>query len=689
MFWNSLIKPLFLFLLLLFSSSALQGKEIIHISPTGIDRNNGSKRYPIRTIEEGFSRAKLYRQNGYVGTIELRIHKGEYYLPNCIELNDISCGKINVVGDGVGKTIITGGIKIKGDIEEKDGINAIHLAKDITISNRVPQFFVNDKRKILARVPNAYSYFIPKNFEWKQSRNSSINGVIKLDLTTEAQVAISSIKNGKNIILSFLHDWSETRRYIDGEQIMKNTVSFSDPIGRSKQYFTRDGAKLFFFENDISFLDNPGEYYFNNNENCIYYIQENDEDITDAELVIPICKSLLHIAGRKDSIIQSINFKGITFEYTNYSMSDNGEEPYQSSNQSSAAVMIDYASGINFRDCEFRHTGEYALWFREGCSDCSVEHSYLHDLGAGGVKIGITNSPFSMEQDFKVTRRITIDNNIIKEGGRVLFPGAGILLMQASDCSIAHNDISDFYYSGISVGWTWGYTENPAVNNKIHHNHVHHLGWGVLSDLGGIYTLGVSTGTEISNNIIHHVYSFAENSWGIYLDEGTSNVLIKDNLVYDCKTAPFHQHYGKDNKVINNLFVTEKSMEIAKAENHTSLFFQRNIIISTSHDDVFGSTWKKAQLQSSNNIYWNILKNSSDLEVEINNSLDKAGLIVMDPIVRTDKNGNYIIKRKKTQRQIGFEGFSYKNVGVFGSSSWKSLAGISEERAKLFDYLTQ
>jgi hypothetical protein len=129
-----------------------------------------------------------------------------------------------------------------------------------------------------------------------------------------------------------------------------------------------------------------------------------------------------------------------------------------------------------------------------------------------------------------------------------------VFLGHAFDCVVAHNHIHDACYTGISVGWTWGYRETPSRNNRIEHNLIHDIGAGILSDMGGIYTLGVQPGTVIRGNHLHHIWSQDYGGWGIYLDEGTSHLLVEHNLVHDTKDAPFNIHFARENVVRYNIF---------------------------------------------------------------------------------------------------------------------------------------
>jgi hypothetical protein len=222
-------------------------------------------------------------------------------------------------------------------------------------------------------------------------------------------------------------------------------------------------------------------------------------------------------------------------------------------------------------------------------------------MGAGGVKIGETARK---ENDEEVASHNTVRDCRIAHGGRIHPAGIGVWIGHAHHNTIAHNDIFDFYYSGISGGWSWGYGPSNAHHNVYENNHVHTLGQGVLSDMGGIYLLGVSPGTIVRGNVFHDVQSFDYGGWGIYFDEGTTDALAENNLTYRTKTGGFHQHYGRDNLVRNNIFAFDRVSQIARTrrEDHLSFTFERNIVY-----------WRDAALLRGNwsdnfvmdrNLYW-------------------------------------------------------------------------------------
>ena len=90
------------------------------------------------------------------------------------------------------------------------------------------------------------------------------------------------------------------------------------------------------------------------------------------------------------------------------------------------------------------------------------------------------------------------------QGSQVYQAGNGVLLQNSPYFTLTHSEVGYFDHVGVTVGWVWGFAMPPAThNNLIAFNHVHHSGNKVLSDLGGIYALGVQPGTWIHHNLVH------------------------------------------------------------------------------------------------------------------------------------------------------------------------------------------
>ena len=428
-----------------------------------------------------------------------------------------------------------------------------------------------------------------------------------------------------------------------------------DPRPSNKEVDAR-----FWIENSPDALDSPGEWYYDKKAGTVQYWPVNGENLVAAEAVAPALTQLVRIDGAS-----RITFRGLDFRHADWTMGPKGYADSQAAITAATALEATGADQLRIEKCNFSQLGGYAVWLGRGSKHGTIVTNQIFDVGAGGIKIGETvQRPNEADQNFD---NEIADNQIHNLG--IVYPSAhGIWVGQSSRNTISHNDIHDLFYTAISVGWTWGYAKNQCNHNIIEFNHLYNIGKGVMSDMGGIYTLGAQEGTVIRNNLIHDVNAFTYGGWGIYPDEGTSDVVIENNIVYRTKSAPFHQHYGANNLVRNNIFAfgIEYQLMRTRAEDHLSFTFDRNIIYFDS-GLLLGSNWTGSQFKMTHNIYWDARrlpirpagKSWSDWQA----SGQDEGSIIADPLFVDPASGNFKLSPKSPAWKMGWKAIDMSTVG--------------------------
>ena len=375
-------------------------------------------------------------------------------------------------------------------------------------------------------------------------------------------------------------------------------------------------------------------------------------------------------AGNSARWVQNIHFQGLKFRYGEFHIPAAGLPPAQAAmNVDSTAVQADASRNLRFTDCAVEHIGSTAFWFRHACRDCRVERTRIFDVGIGGIRIG---EPAMVPEPVR-TGHITLSNCILQSGGRIMPHTVAVWIGHSSDNTIEHCDIGDWFYTAVSVGWRWGYEESAAKRNRIEYNHLHHLGYRILSDMGGVYTLGPSEGTVVRNNVIHDVYSTRYGGWGLYPDEGSTGILFANNLVYDVRDGCVHQHYGKENIFQNNIlaFSEEGQVALTRAEPHLSFTFERNIVYFDEGRLLGYSGWKNgAKVILKNNLYWRAGGKPFDFEGkswdEWRAKGNDEGSVVADPLFEDPAKRDFRLRPGSPAQKIGFKPFDFSQAGGTG-----------------------
>jgi hypothetical protein len=638
----------------------------IEVSPNG----------PIPTLAAARDAVRKARTDGEKGPITVRVAEGVYPLTDAIVFEPQDSNVIYEAAPGA-KPVFDGGKKIRGFTAGADGV----WTAKVDPAWRFEALWVNGQRATRARTPNeGFFQAIGQPTEpvagvpLAGSASRTLIRVEPKDAKSLQGLTPAELRDVNTLIY---HSWDVSRLRLAGARVEDGTLQFT---GGVREFFSLEPWHRVHFENYRAALDAPGEWFLAR-DGTLSYIPRPGEKIETAEVSAPVAQQWLIFQGdaKKEQFVEKLTFRGLSFRGQAYELPDKGVHYGQAESGLLGAIEANGTRDLTFERCAFSGTLTHALRIQRGCRDVAVRQCSLHDLGAGGIYIG---DPGVSQPGPDHTSHVTVDNCIIHTGGRYFMAGIGVLVFHASDVTIRHCDIADFFYTAISTGWTWGYKPTTCARILIEHCHLHHLGWGVLSDMGGVYTLGPQPGSVIRGCHIHDIGCASYGAWGMYNDEGSTGILWENNLVHDTQSAGYHQHYGRGNIVRNNIiaFGAEEHVRWSRPEDFFAFAFERNIVLLGEgrlfmHVD---KTWDTGRVWLNDNVYWKpdgpikefAGKSWADWQFLGRDPLS----IVADPLFVAPDKGDWTLQPESPALKLGFQPFDWKLAGVTGDAAWQKLA---------------
>ena len=651
---------------------------VIFVSPQGNDAWSGTLLEPnaartdgpLATPAAARDAVRKLRTDGVLkGRMTVQLRGGTYYLSEPLvftpEDSAVEGGPLTFESFPRERAVLSGGRRITGFVKDARGrwTVAIPEVKEGKWSFR--QLFVGGELRPQTRLPKEgfFNVVSQPGVDWKKDKYNTPGDKFEF-----APGDIKAAWAGKDVEIVLLHFWVDTHLPIASVDDEKHVVTFDR---KARRKFTDDytqGGARYYVVNAPDALDTPGQWRLDHSSGVLTYLPKPGEDPAKTEVIAPRLAQVIRFEGdpAAGKFVEYVGLRGLTISHTAWELPPGSAGDGQAAQEVPGAVLATGLRRSSIDYCRVVNVGTYGIDLTDGCQEVRVAYNEIAHTGAGGIRLN-GSGPGSPEA--RRTSRNAITDNHIHDGGEIWHSGLGILVRHSGENLVAHNHIHHLYYTGISVGWTWGYAETVSKANIIEYNYIHDIGRGLLSDMGGIYTLGQSQGTIIRNNLIHDILSHGYGGWGIYTDEGSTGILIENNVVSRTKTGGFHQHYGKENIVRNNIFAFAKVGQIQRTrmEPHLSFTFDHNIVYWTEGPLLHGN-WKDDKYKFDYNVYWNAAGKPVDFAGKSLADWQKAGQdghsVIADPLFVDIAKGDFTLQPDSPALKAGFKPIDLTGVGV-------------------------
>lgn len=659
------------------ASEAPARQVVLHVGPGGRDTWSGALPAANRARTDGplatlaGARDRLRRLRAARKTpvsVRVVLHGGTYRLaePLTLQPRDSGSPGAPVVFEAApgASPVVSGGREITEWLEAGGG----WVARVPALAGRpwlFRQLFVDGRRRQRARSPNAGFFTVdgPVDNVWRWGPNGAKEDLKPSAFRYRAADIDPRWAARGDVEVVALQVWAESRMRIASVNPAARRVTLSGTCCPSN----RETDARYWVENAPECLDAPGEWYLDAQAGEVHYIPLPGEKLGKVSIAAPALRELLRLEGdpATGATVHDVEFRGITFRDADWSLAPEGYVDVQAAFDVPAAVTAIWAERCRFERCTFRSVGAWAVELGRGCHDCSLTRCEMTDTGAGGIRIGeYAQRPEPREQ----ASGNRLERCRVQDIGRVYPAAVGIWIGQAHHNTVTHCEVADTWQSGISVGWSWGYAPSLAHDNLVEACHVHHIGRGLLSDMGGIYTLGVQPGTIIRGNHVHDVRSRQGGGWGIYLDEGSSGIRVEGNIVHRTTSAGFMLHYGRDNVVTDNVFALSDEPNILRftEDEQQSFVFERNIVLAKGGLPL-GGKWANGRFALDRNVYWSAGGYGLAFDGKPFAEWQQRGYdthsIVADPLFLDAARGDFRLQPTSPALGLGFRQRDWRQAG--------------------------
>jgi hypothetical protein len=537
------------------ASASLYAAEI-YVSPRGRNGNPGTKAKPVATLQSAQKIVRQYIAEGLQEPVNIVIGGGIYYLDAPLTLSPKDSGTAECpitwcAADG-DKVLLSGGMRITGTWQK--GVNGIWsvVVPGVRDDVNFRQLFVDGKRAIRARYPNADQ----TNPFLYATGGSADHAIIDPKFVKPCWGAAPDAQINVVAQWKFFNQW--------------NTVTSVNPTtGRidlddSERHGKITKGNWFWIEGVKEELDQPGEWYLDRQEETVHFMPEPGVDPNTLTIVAPRLNVIIDARGEveKKTHVEYVNFRGLEFRHSTLTLGH-----IEARVHTDAAIRLENANHCRIENCHVENVGGYAFWLHLDSQHNVIDRNTVLNSGGGGVLF--TGARLSYMDDSKLYTpgdvaatvfpiRNHVTRNTVKHCGLLRYYGGGVHLdsRPASMAMEPGNYIAHNYFADLSRNGIFAFRNQGG--NVVEYNHIHDAMQTTID--GACIHFGtmnhLNAPNYILNNWLYDIWGYEQKpdgkpkrhlANGIFLDWATSNTTVRDNYIYNAGGKPIKNIMGNWN----------------------------------------------------------------------------------------------------------------------------------------------
>ena len=699
----------------------------IWVSPDGNDNALGTKVEPLRTLARSIEVLRQNRDDSTDGSSAIHLLPGRYQMTETVILDqdDSGTAEFPLLIEGVNppkdnsapdkqRVVFAGSIQISGwkkstfrgltNVWEADLTGTVFDAPKGETPKKIKNLYWNDSRLIEARYPNfepefpyAGGYaFVPGHLIGKFEKSEA-----------------SESPNLLPVLSGDLHNWSNPKegsvcffdRYNYGNEIAGISDIDSDAhlikLSRSFSNAPRPADRFFLFGLREE-LDSPAEWYHDVEGRKLYLIPPEGAAFSSGITVsAALDLAILRLNGTEHLRIRGLSFTGTDspaiYGKNCLDVQIQQSRFYEMGYFNEAAIELEDAMRCGVVGCDLFNLGGYGISLNGGDaytmtrSENLIENNYIHHTGR------LNRHGFAINLNGCAAR---VRNNLCHDlpRGAIIYSGV-FHLFENNIFRDLNTEVED-----TGATYTDGNNWIGSRGSIIRHNHV-------KNSIGFAFSMGY--------------WEFHRFAYGFYLDENCGGVDVYDNLIEECSQGSLHLHDGRDNHIYNNIivncgsennghgfqlslqgwedvpggtfydrlpFMIDRYSRAIKQpgwaqmrgfidprtalgrEDKTIMtgnWVERNIFYFPNYPDSIYTRHTNCNL-SANAFDWNLVWNGTD-RIKTDQEKDwkewqAEGAdphgVIADPLFIDPADGDYRLKPSSPAWDIGFEPFSFDNIGL-------------------------